>query len=460
MANPVFTPVTPSDGTFSVAGAAAWLAGFTGPVTDANLTLTDVTTNNATTSAHGFLLKLNNSATSYMDGTGAWSTPGSSLTSGTTAVSGGANYAVLREDGSAKLIADSSLLFGGAAAGTGLSIAAGTATTDVNALSLTQTWNNAAVTTGVKISITDIASASTANLLSVNGGAAGTTNYWNISKTGILWAPASTFGIGASGTKAVIGVTTISTTSELDLFNGNYNSVNSSWYANATTSSNFKLNSSGICGFTAGNDGSSGAAFTTTISQAGSGIAQIGTTTANASGSLNLVNLTTTATASTGTAAIIDGSNVLRPLTSSERFKTNMRDWVPSAKEISAFLSLPQMLFDYQDQPARIEPERMIPAVIEKQPSPILDSKGNAPLVDVIIEPEQIIPAWEIEPARQGVKDVLGLSAEKIDAAGLSWLVNYDAQGLPYSLREHGVLSFLIALVKQQQNRIAALEAA
>lgn len=43
--------------------------------TDANLSTSDVTTNNATTSKHGFLLKLNNSSTSFMNGTGAWSTP-------------------------------------------------------------------------------------------------------------------------------------------------------------------------------------------------------------------------------------------------------------------------------------------------------------------------------------------------------------------------------------------------
>lgn len=42
---------------------------------EGGLALTDITTNNASTSKHGFLLKLNNSATSYMDGTGAWSTP-------------------------------------------------------------------------------------------------------------------------------------------------------------------------------------------------------------------------------------------------------------------------------------------------------------------------------------------------------------------------------------------------
>jgi len=44
-------------------------------VTDAKLSTSDITTNNASTSKHGFLKKLSNSATDYMDGTGAWSTP-------------------------------------------------------------------------------------------------------------------------------------------------------------------------------------------------------------------------------------------------------------------------------------------------------------------------------------------------------------------------------------------------
>lgn len=39
------------------------------------VTFTDITTNNASTSKHGYLKKLSNSATEYMDGTGNWSTP-------------------------------------------------------------------------------------------------------------------------------------------------------------------------------------------------------------------------------------------------------------------------------------------------------------------------------------------------------------------------------------------------
>lgn len=46
-----------------------------GQVTGSDLVLSDVTTNNASTSAHGFLPKLDNNAAHYLDGTGAWTTP-------------------------------------------------------------------------------------------------------------------------------------------------------------------------------------------------------------------------------------------------------------------------------------------------------------------------------------------------------------------------------------------------
>lgn len=42
---------------------------------ESDVTFTDITTNNASTTKHGYLKKLSNSATEYMDGTGNWSTP-------------------------------------------------------------------------------------------------------------------------------------------------------------------------------------------------------------------------------------------------------------------------------------------------------------------------------------------------------------------------------------------------
>ena len=72
-------------------------------------------------------------------------------------------------------------------AGAGPSITAGTATTDVNALSLTQTWNAAGVAfTGLKFTITDTASAAGALAMQILGGASGTTNLMSLSKGGFL----------------------------------------------------------------------------------------------------------------------------------------------------------------------------------------------------------------------------------------------------------------------------------
>jgi hypothetical protein len=45
------------------------------PAIDATAAATDITTRNASTTAHGLLPKLDNNAAHYMDGTGAWSTP-------------------------------------------------------------------------------------------------------------------------------------------------------------------------------------------------------------------------------------------------------------------------------------------------------------------------------------------------------------------------------------------------
>jgi len=82
-------------------------------------------------------------------------------------------------------------------AGAGPSITAGTATTDVAALSVTRTNNNAAVATGVNFTFTDTTSAAGFLPLSILGGSAGTTNLFSLGKTG-----AGTFGasVGAGTT--------------------------------------------------------------------------------------------------------------------------------------------------------------------------------------------------------------------------------------------------------------------
>ncbi len=66
-----------------------------GTTTDATLSTSDITTNNVSTSKHGFQKKLPNDATLYADGTGNYSKPASGLTLGTpTAFNSAATYNV------------------------------------------------------------------------------------------------------------------------------------------------------------------------------------------------------------------------------------------------------------------------------------------------------------------------------------------------------------------------------
>lgn len=69
---------TPTDGT---------LTNCTG-YTDAHLSVSDITTNNASTSAHGFLKKLSNTATEFMNGQGNWATPAGAGTVTSVATAG------------------------------------------------------------------------------------------------------------------------------------------------------------------------------------------------------------------------------------------------------------------------------------------------------------------------------------------------------------------------------------
>jgi hypothetical protein len=69
-------------------------------------------------------------------------------------------------------------------AGEGLLVTAGTATTDVAALSVTRTNNNAAVVKGVEFSFTDTTSNASFLPLNVLGGAAGSTSLFKVDKSG------------------------------------------------------------------------------------------------------------------------------------------------------------------------------------------------------------------------------------------------------------------------------------
>jgi hypothetical protein len=105
----------------------------------------------------------------------------------------------------------------------------------------------------------------------------------------------------------------------------------------------------------------------------------------------------------TGTQLIIDGGNFVRVQTSSERFKGNVRrHWTPT----KSLLNVDPIVFDYVG----------------------------------------------------GAKDVVGFSAEALWNAGLTEAVNLDADGQPFSLREHALIAHLASIVKHQDARIAALE--
>ena len=143
---------TAADGTFSAAGATAWngTSAHTPAVSD------------ATSGGIPYFSSTTTEASSAL------------LAQYGVVLGGGAGAAPYTSAG---------LAFGGAAAGTGLYVAAGTATTDVNALSLTQTWNNGAVVfTALNIAITKTASATSyiANWL------VGGTQKFSVNEAGVL----------------------------------------------------------------------------------------------------------------------------------------------------------------------------------------------------------------------------------------------------------------------------------
>lgn len=61
--------------TCNVKGLITNVVSFTIMPPESNITFTDITTNNSSAAAHGFLKKLSGAATDYMDGTGNWSVP-------------------------------------------------------------------------------------------------------------------------------------------------------------------------------------------------------------------------------------------------------------------------------------------------------------------------------------------------------------------------------------------------
>jgi hypothetical protein len=76
-----------ASGTF-LAGTSATTPSVYRAVTDADLSISDITTNDVSTTAHGFAPKLPNDATRFLDGTGHYSSPGSGIFLSTTQLTG------------------------------------------------------------------------------------------------------------------------------------------------------------------------------------------------------------------------------------------------------------------------------------------------------------------------------------------------------------------------------------
>ena len=92
----------------------------------------------------------------------------------------------------------------GVAAGSGPTITGGTATSDVAALSITRTNNNAAVVKGISVVYTDTSSAATFKPLEILCGSAGTTNCLTVGKAGNV----STAGQVVAGAFAIASLPT------------------------------------------------------------------------------------------------------------------------------------------------------------------------------------------------------------------------------------------------------------
>lgn len=395
----------------------------------------------------------------------------SSLTAGRVSYSGSAGLQV----DSANLLYDGTTfsvngkLSINSTAGAGPTFTAGIAASDVALASWTRTNNNSSVIKGFEILYTD----TTSNALflpfriSVDGGS---TNIFQIGKTGtVTFAGGSTFSATgvlnalSSGTFSNSRVTvgqglTTSTDGAVYSLSGKslelvsdaqagrgifiqtgtgivqFAGITSSFPAlkRSTTTLAVRLaDDSADASLTALNLTASGTVSVPSVITASGNLTLVPNSAITAitgaltvSTNASLVNLTTTATSSTGTAAIIDGSNVLRPLTSSRAFKKNIVTWTPTDQQIGAFLAVKTSVFDYEDHNRKLK------------------YSGGMTLT---LSGED----------RAGVRGVLGFIVEDLHDAGVTEVLNYDSDGKPYSLREHGVLAYHHEALRSIEQRLS-----
>ena len=180
--------------------------------------------------------------------------------------------------------------FGGSAAGTGLAVSAGTATTDVQAGSWSQTWNNSAITfTGYKYAITDPAANAGSAAASLHsawyGGTAGTTSRMVLTKGGQLSLP--TTGANAGGV-------CLGTQADSNSFTM-WQHFNASAYFGANYAESIAMDVNGIyvlsnAAYRFSSSTSDAYATQSNISQVSAGLLQVGTTAANSSGRMKMTS--------------------------------------------------------------------------------------------------------------------------------------------------------------------------
>lgn len=86
---------------------------------------------------------------------------------------------------------------------------------------------------------------------------------------------------------------------------------------------------------------------------------------------------------------------------------------------------------------------------------------------DAIVDPQTVLLlrlVWfryiaAVEAEGDAAEIYLGLIAEEVHALGLTWLVEYDEEGLPCGVKFHLIAMALLAVAQNQEERLVVLEA-
>jgi hypothetical protein len=171
-------------------------ADFSDAATDANISMSDITTNDVSITKHGFAPKAPNVTTQFLSGDGTWRTPAGGSP-------GGSDTQVQFND-SSSFGGDSGLTFNKTT--NALTVGGATVTTSNPVVTATQTWNDSGVTfTGWKLNITSTASAAASLLMDLQLGG---TSVFSVSKSGTV--SGSLFRTDVAGiTRSALGSTSV-----------------------------------------------------------------------------------------------------------------------------------------------------------------------------------------------------------------------------------------------------------